>query len=213
MKKRYCFSLVLLVLIVAGAFVLLQLEQKHAVSEHHSIPPGTGENETHQEQIGGPLPFPMHLAEKFNLDELSVWTENVGWKLCLPTWMPGNIAITAINYKSPVLMITCSDRGVTDYRYDNVTIEVVEGEVGPPLLEEWKEIASRSGSDLLMVGGIWASVKENAPWGWPELQKLYGPSPYAYFWREGLYYSISATNTISKDQVIRIIESMRPVVG
>jgi hypothetical protein len=127
--------------------------------------------------------------------------------------MPGNIAITAIYYKSPLLMITCSDRGVTDHMYDNVTIEVVKGGMGSPPLEEWKEIASRSGAELLKVGGIWIWIKENAPWGWPELQRLYGSSPYAYFWREGLYYSISATNTISKNQVIKIIESMHPVVG
>ena len=64
---------------------------------------------------------------------------------------------------------------------------------------------------VLNINGARGILIEKARWGNPELQELYGSSPYAYFWLGNHYYTISATPPITSDQLIEIIKSMKPL--
>jgi len=172
--------------------------------------PGTGE-EAHNHPA---YPAPLYkVAKKITLKELIDVADAHDIDLYLPTKMPDNISLVAIYYKPPVIILSYCDREMTDYRYDNVTIEISMRPHTPPTLEELKKIAEKDPDNLkvLNINGARGILIEKARWGNPELQELYGPSPYAYFWLGNHYYTISATPPITSDQLIEIIKSMKPL--
>ena len=142
-----------------------------------------------------------------------MWPMPMVSTLYLPAKMPDNISLVAIYYKPPVIILSYCDRDVTNYRYDNVTIEISMWSYIPPPLEELKKIAGKDSDNLrvLNIDGARGILIKKARWGNPELQELYGPSPYAYFWLGNHYYTISATPPITSYQLIEIIKSMKPL--
>ena len=159
-------------------------------------------------------PAPLYkVAKRITLKELIDVADTHDIDLYLPTKMPDNISLAAIYYKPPVIILSYCDREVTDYRYDNVTIEISMWSHTPPPLEELKKIAEKDPDNLkvLNINGVRGILIEKARWGNPELQELHGSSPYAYFWLGNHYYTISATPPITSDQLIEIIKSMKPL--
>ena len=70
-------------------------------------------------------PAPLYkVAKRITLKELIDVADTHDIDLYLPTKMPDNISLAAIYYKPPVIILSYCDREVTDYRYDNVTIEI-----------------------------------------------------------------------------------------
>jgi len=159
-------------------------------------------------------PAPLYeVAKRITLKELIDVADAHSIDLYLPTKMPDNISLVAIYYKPPVIILSYRDREVTDYRYDNVTIQISMLTHTPPPLKELKKIAEKDPDNLkvLNINGARGIIIEKARWGDPELQKLYEPSPYAYFWLGNHYYTVSATPPITSDQLIKIIKSMKPL--
>jgi len=159
-------------------------------------------------------PAPLHkVAKRITLKELIDVADTHDIDLYLPTKMPDNISLAAIYYKPPVIILSYCDREVTNYRYDNVTIEISMWPHTPPPIEELEKISEKDPDNLkvLNINGARGILIEKARWGNPELQELYGPSPYAYFWLGNHYYTISATPPITSDQLIEIIKSMKPL--
>ena len=159
-------------------------------------------------------PAPLHkVARRITLKELIDVADTHDIDLYLPTKMPDNISLAAIYYKPPVIILSYCDREVTNYWYDNVTIEISMWPHTPPTLEELEKIAEKDPDNLkvLNINGARGILIKKAKWGNPELQELYGPSPYAYFWLGNHYYTISATPPITSNQLIEIIKSMKPL--
>jgi len=160
------------------------------------------------EMYGSIVPF-YEIAEKITLNELIEAANEYNFNLYLPTKMPGNITLVAIYYKPPLIMLSYSDKEVKDYRYDKVTIEVYMGSQVPPSLEELKLTAEKEpNNQVFSINSARGILIENARWGDPELQELYGSSPFAYFWLGNHYYMISVVPPITSDQLIEIIQNM-----
>ena len=49
---------------------------------------------------------------------------------------------------------------------------------------------------------------EKAHFGYPEVEEAFGPSPLAYFYKDGLYYMVGVTAPLTPQDLIKIIESM-----
>lgn len=113
------------------------------------------------------------LQKRMTLKELIDLADGLDIDLYLSTKMPGNVSLVAIYYKPPVIMLSYCDREVTDYRYDNVTIEISMWLHTPPTLEELK---NPDNLKVLNINGVRGILIEKARWGNPELQKLYGHS-------------------------------------
>ena len=124
--------------------------------------------------------------------------------------MPGQIRLTAIYY-SGIVILSYSDKGITNYRYANVTFEISTAYHSTPSSEELKRIAEQdpSNTKVLNIDGVWVVLIEKAHWGWPELEELYGPVPFAYFWLNSHYYMVSVKPPITSDQLVCIIRSMK----
>jgi len=67
-----------------------------------------------------PPPFDMQHAPNLTVEEVAERYPRV----LLPTWMPDGIKLTQIYDGGSFVMLTYSDRGETDYRKDNVTIQL-----------------------------------------------------------------------------------------
>jgi len=202
MKNRLLFiSLVVAVMVAIVTMVNLWMTSPRTMAEAHSHPA---------------YPAPLYkVAKRITLKELIDVANAHGIDLYLPTKMPDNISLEAIYYKPPVIMLSYCDREVTDYRYDNVTIQISMWLHTPPSLEDLKKIAEKDPDNLkvLDVNGAMGILIEKARWGNPELQEMYGSSPYAYFWLGDHYNTISATPPITSDQLIEIKRSMKPLRG
>ena len=202
MRNRLLFiSLAAAVVVALVATANLWMTSPRTVEETHS-------------HLAYPAPL-YKVAKRITLKELIDVANAHGIDLYLPTKMPDNISLVAIYYKPPVIMLSYCDREVTDYRYDNVTIQISMWLHTPPSLEDLKKIAEKDPDNLkvLDVNGAMGILIEKARWGNPELQEMYGSSPYAYFWLGDHYYTISATPPITSDQLIEIIRSMKPLRG
>lgn len=162
-------------------------------------------------EISLPAPF-YYIAERITFDELTDLAKNRSLNIYLPTWMPGHIRLTTIYYSGGLIMLSYSDRGITDYRYDNVTIQISVLYQRIPSPAELERIAEESpDTKALDVDGVCVVLNEKACWGDPELEELYGPSPFAYFWRDNHYYMVSVTPPITSDQLVEIIRNMKPL--
>jgi len=203
MKNRLLFALVLTTIIAAlitGLAITFLATRQVSSSQESPL-------------VGGFVPL-YELAEKITLDKLINISNTYGLTLYLPTKMPGNIKLVAIYYKPPVILLSYSDREVMDYRYDNISVEISAWPCTPPSLDELNfSVKNSTGSKVFNINSARGILIEQAPWGDPELQKLYGPSPFAYFWIEDHYYMISATPPINGSQLLEIIRSMRPLKG
>ena len=128
----------------------------------------------------------------------------------LPKWLPESMKYAEV-YIGPVVLICFSDRVVSDFTFDNISIEVT-GDTNPPSVEELKkeELSWRTygwNLKLIQVGDIWITFSEKASLG-PYGDEIFGPSPLAIFWTGNLYYIMSAGSPLTPQDLIKIIESM-----
>lgn len=205
--KNYLLALLLATIIaIFFSIVAVITTERRPSSQEFPLP-----------QEPSPVSYPVPLykaAEKITLSELINISKTHNITLYLPTKMPGNIKLVAIYYKPPVVLLSYSDREAPDYRYDNVTIEISIWPSAVPSFGELNlSVKNVTDSRVFSINGARGVLVEHAPWGDPELQKLYGPSPFAFFWIEGHYYIISASPPITGAQLLEIIGSLRPLKG
>jgi len=126
-----------------------------------------------REMYGSIVPF-YKIAEKITLNELIDVANTYDLNLYLPTKMPVDITLVAIYYKPPLIMLSYSDKEVTDYRYDKVTIEVSMMSQVAPSLEELELTAEKDpNNQVFSINSAKGILIERARWGDPELQELY----------------------------------------
>ena len=227
MEKKRLFTLILIAAIVSMMCTAsLHLPTSSSLAEKFLWdPPEVERNPTpltsqssDKTTTRGPVPF-YKIAERITFDELVDFVKNGNFTVYLPTWMPGQIRLRAIYHSGHLVMLSYSEGEITDYRYDNVTIEISLWHYRIPSKDELEQLVERLNKRLgvnrakvLDVNGVRGVLDEAAPWGDPELQELYGPSPYAYFWYQNHYYAVSCTPPITTDQLVEIIKSMRPLI-
>lgn len=163
------------------------------------------------EPMYGPPVFPMEVAEKLSVDQLAESADAAsvsepGAELLLPTWMPGDIKLRQI-YFMDMAMLVFSDCEVTDYREDNITIEIKRMSVVPSR----EDIKRSAGEDIMEIGDILVQIPDDPEPGpsWKER----GLSPIiAFFYYKGFYYFITAVEgQVTRDDVVQIIKNMEPV--
>jgi len=178
--------------------------------------------ENDESDFGGPVPIEK-IAEKLTLEQLIARLKEINASISLPTWMPKGFKLTMIYYKPPVILLVYSDRGITDYKYANVTIEVSLWYYGPPTKEELEDIASRSNNDMharankvvtkvVSVKNTWVLLTENARVGFPGLKPPYNIVTLADFiYSDKHHYEITILPPLTTQDLINIIESMQAV--
>jgi len=203
--KRTLMFVLLTVAIIAIMVITSSLTPR----ESKPIPNGTNPEESY----GTFVPL-YKIAKKISIYDLLNEASTYNFSLYLPTKMPGNIKLIAIYYKPPVILFSYCDREVSDYRYDNITIETTMFYSNPPSLEELElSIKDKNNSKVINFNNIRGILVEKAEWGDPELQKLYGYATFATLWIDNHYYIISATPPTTSNQLIEIIKSFKPIKG
>lgn len=149
----------------------------------------------------------MSQAREVSLAELTQAVNAHNASLIVPTWLPDQMVLTAVYMKCCpfVAIITYSDHGAKDFRDAELTVEIAPG-AQPPL----EQLRQASPDKLRQIGDRWVVVFDRAPFGDPEMQRRFGPSPYAYFWSGGLYYQVGVKAPRTPEDLIRIINSMQP---
>ncbi len=149
-----------------------------------------------------PSRFDMAGAEELTVEDLTTLYPQV----LLPTWMPEGIELTKIYADGGFVMVAYSHRDETDYRKDNVTIELM----GVPQESTMQRLLEKYPDQRFAFGNMTGVVKM--------YQVQYGDeSPVhngaaALFIHDYIQYTVSGVSGHhSESEVRRIIESMRPV--
>lgn len=124
----------------------------------------------------------------------------------LPTWLPEGMRYADV-YIGPVVIICYSDREVEDFRFANITIEISPSSYRVPSPEDLNRTL-RHGEKLIQVGNIWVELVEKAHFGYPEVEEAFGPSPLAWFSKDGIYYMVGVKSPLTPQDLIKIIENM-----
>ncbi|MEM2088456.1 MAG: hypothetical protein QXF52_07285 [Thermoproteota archaeon] len=168
-------------------------------------------SENDESSIRGIIPLEK-VTEKLTLEQLISRLKEINASISLPTWMPESLKLTMIYYKPPVIVLVYSDRGVTDYRYANVTIEISLWYYSPPTKEELEGIASKSDIEVVNVKGIWVKIIKNTRKGFPELKPPYNTGTVADFiYSDKHSYLFGVLPPLATRDLIRIIESMQVI--
>jgi len=152
-------------------------------------------------------PFPVvDLAEKLSVRQLAARSTN--GSIILPTWMPGNITLREIYYLESYALLVYGDHVPAHHIDGDVGIEITYlGDHAPTL----DEIRSRNPERLERVGDLWVVIDEEAAPGptWKER----GIEPIlADFSYGGYCYMVTGRKEkITRDDLIRIIEGMKPL--
>lgn len=125
----------------------------------------------------------------------------------LPKWLPDNMTY-AEAYTEPAAIVCYSDRPVEDFRFADVTIEIhLQG----PSEEELKqEVENSPYLKLVKAGDVWVVMNEKAHSGWIEEEEAFGPSPLAWFSKDGFYYMVGVHAPLTPQDLVKVIESMKP---
>jgi len=155
----------------------------------------------------GPADFDMEHAPKLTLADVADRYR----KVLLPTWMPDGIKLTQIYDGVSFVMLTYSDRGETDYRKDNVTIELCYTDH-----KSTREslFDGHPGLKVEFPNNITALVvffRDQQYWpvseGFPVQE-----GAVALFTKDYIWYTVSGlSGHVSIEDMKRIVESMAPV--
>lgn len=174
-----------------------------------SNPPTQGD-EGKLSQFGGPVPLDM-IAEKLTFEQLIDRLKGINATISIPTWMPENLKLTMVYFKPPVVVLVYSDRGVTDYRYANASIEISLWYYDAPSNKELEEV-SASGIKIVDVKDVCVQIRENAKRGFSGLKYPYNTVTVADFiYSDKHHYLISVLPPLTDQDLLKIVENMRPI--
>ena len=107
------------------------------------------------------------VAKRITLKELIDIVGAHDIDLYLPAKMPDNISLMVIYYKPSAIILSYCDREATDYRYDNVTIQISMWPHAPPSIKELEKLAEKDPDNLrvLNINGARGILIEKAGWG------------------------------------------------
>ncbi|MEM2912853.1 MAG: hypothetical protein QXR06_00765 [Candidatus Bathyarchaeia archaeon] len=124
--------------------------------------------------------------------------------LLLPTWLPEGMKYADV-YIGPVIIITFSYEKVEDFRFAEFGIHIKRVRSGGlEELNETVEYARKRGEndiELMKIGEIWAVVVRRANMAWIM----------AWFFKDDYYYIVSVKAPLTFQDLIKIIESMKPI--
>lgn len=155
----------------------------------------------------------MLQAREVSLDEMRDIMKSHGYDVLIPHYIPDGIKLSAVYYKCCplVVIITYSDRGVKDYRFANITIEIAPFH---PILTPSEEYLQRLNNPpkeyVVRTRDFVAVISPEAEYGDPELRKLFGPSPMAVVWHSGLQYITGIKRPLTVEDLHLLLNSLSP---
>jgi hypothetical protein len=121
----------------------------------------------------------------------------------LPTLLPENTKYADV-YVGPVVIIAYSSDPAADFRSSIIRFAVTLNNRGTPTTEQLNAIM-RTGDELFRYGDIFGFVDPNATTGWND-----GKVVIATFYIGNLHYIMTASPPVAKDDVLSVIQSMKP---
>jgi hypothetical protein len=155
----------------------------------------------------------MSQAREVSLEELKDIMKSHGFDLLVPHYIPDGIKLSAVYYKCCplVVIIAYSDRGVKDYRFANVAIEIAPFHpIFAPSEEYLQRLNNPPKQYVVRIRDFVAVITPEAEYGDPELRKLFGPSPMAVVWHNGLQYIIGVNRPLTVEDLHLILNSLSP---
>jgi hypothetical protein len=155
----------------------------------------------------------MSQAREVSLEELKDIMKSYGFDLLVPHYIPDGIKLSAVYYKCCplVVIIVYSDRGVKDYRFANIAIEIIPFDpVFAPSEEYLQRLNNPPKQYVVRIRDFVAVITPEAEYGDPELRKLFGPSPMAVVWHNGLQYIIGVNRPLTVEDLHLILNSLSP---
>jgi hypothetical protein len=155
----------------------------------------------------------MSQAREVSLEELKDIMKSYGFDLLVPHYIPDGIKLSAVYYKCCplVVIIAYSDRGVKDYRFANIAIEIIPFDpVFAPSEEYLQRLNNPPKQYVVRIRDFVAVITPEAEYGDPELRKLFGPSPMAVVWHNGLQYIIGVNRPLTVEDLHLILNSLSP---
>jgi hypothetical protein len=184
---------------VLGFYYLQQVSYMKGMEEFASVPPL-------YEAF-------MSQAREVSLEELKDIMKSHGFDLLVPHYIPDGIKLSAVYYKCCplVVIIVYSDRGVKDYRFANIAIEIIPFDpVFAPSEEYLQRLNNPPKQYVVRIRDFVAVITPEAEYGDPELRKLFGPSPMAVVWHNGLQYIIGVNRPLTVEDLHLILNSLSP---
>jgi hypothetical protein len=184
---------------VLGFYYLQQVSYMKGMEEFASVPPL-------YEAF-------MSQAREVSLEELKDIMKSYGFDLLVPHYIPDGIKLSAVYYKCCplVVIIVYSDRGVKDYRFANIAIEIIPFDpVFAPSEEYLQRLNNPPKQYVVRIRDFVAVITPEAEYGDPELRKLFGPSPMAVVWHNGLQYIIGVNRPLTVEDLHLILNSLSP---
>jgi|GEM_PF-1889835 len=143
------------------------------------------------------------VGEEISLQELVEIMEK--WDnvtIYLPTQLPDGMELTTIWFKYgvyPIAVVVYDSHGERNPYQAEFGIQIVP--TGPPDLSLLRELCEEYGDKLIQVNGWWVIIHEKVPSSYQTVVDV---------WIDGVWYAIGA-RTLTVEEVIAIIQSMRPV--
>lgn len=117
----------------------------------------------------------------------------------LPTLLPENIKYVDVYIGGSVVIISFNDKEAESFEESKISIEISYNPK-PPSPDDLRKCLKEPDEKLLQIGDMWVWLKE----------KAWGQIPFALFFKDDLYYTIAAWPPITAQDLIKIIESMKP---
>jgi hypothetical protein len=184
---------------VLGFYYLQQVSYMKGMEEFASVPPL-------YEAF-------MSQAREVSLEELKDIMKSYGFDLLVPHYIPDGIKLSAVYYKCCplVVIIAYSDRGVKDYRFANIAIEIIPFDpVFAPSEEYLQRLNNPPKQYVVRIRDFVAVITPETEHGNPELRKLFGPYPMAIVWHNGLQYIIAIKRPLTVEDLHLILNSLNP---
>jgi hypothetical protein len=155
----------------------------------------------------------MSQAREVSLEELKDIMKSHGFDLLVPHYIPDGIKLSAVYYKCCplVVIIAYSDRGVKDYRFANIAIEIIPFDpVFAPSEEYLQRLNNPPKQYVVRIRDFVAVITPETEHGNPELRKLFGLYPMAIVWHNGLQYIIVIKRPLTVEDLHLILNSLSP---
>jgi len=155
----------------------------------------------------------MLQAREVSLEELRDIMKSHGYDILIPHHIPDGIKLSAVYYKCCplVVIIAYSDKGVKDYRFANITIEIAPfDQKFAPSEEYLRRLNNPPKEYVVRFRDFVAVISPEAEYGDPELRKLSGPGPLAVVWHNGLEYIIGMKRPLTVEDLHSLLNSLSP---
>ena len=156
----------------------------------------------------GPPRLDVETTEKLSVDELVGRFDPSGTRLVLPTWMPGRMKLQEIYLPSRMAVLVYGDEPIRhDILEGKAAVEVMRSNRSPTL----EELKKEPSAEALKVGDFSVLLDED-PCPGPRWEERGIKPMLAYFYHDGFFYLITVRKgEFTRDDLIRILENMRPV--